>query len=169
VPLWASYPDAFRWLRAKVLFACAFALVSLLSFWVLLLEPAPIEAARVFYERTFASQLERESPFSIWDWGQYHADGIPDLETVQRVLIALVAAFALSLFFVPRRKSPLQLAALTAAVLIAFELVLTHWFYLYLPWFLPFVAFAVLAPAARTREAPSELRDRPARELAPVR
>jgi hypothetical protein len=54
-------------------------------------------------------------------------------------------------------------------VLIAFELVLTHWFYLYLPWFLPFVAFAVVAPAAPTREAPSELRDRPARELAPVR
>jgi hypothetical protein len=29
--------------------------------------------------------------------------------------------------------------------------VLTHWFYLYLPWFFPFVAFAVLAP--RTAEA----------------
>ena len=26
---------------------------------------------------------------------------------------------------------------------------LTHWFYLYIPWFFPFVAFAVLAPAAR--------------------
>ena len=48
----------------------------------------------------------------------------------------------------PRRKSPLQLAALTAALLIGFELVLTHWFYLYLPWFFPFAAFAVLAPAA---------------------
>jgi hypothetical protein len=23
--------------------------------------------------------------------------------------------------------------------------VLTHWFYLYIPWFFPFVAFAVLA------------------------
>jgi hypothetical protein len=169
VPLWASYPEALRRLRPKVVFACAFGVVSLLSFWVLLLEPAPLEAARVFYDRTFASQLERESPFSIWDWGQYHADGIPDLETVQRVLIPLVGAFALSLFFVPRRKSPLQLAALTAAVLIAFELVLTHWFYLYLPWFLPFVAFAVLAPAAREREAPSELRDRPVRQLATVR
>ena len=37
--------------------------------------------------------------------------------------------------FLPRRKSPLQLAALTGAILIGFELVLTHWFYLYLPWF----------------------------------
>ena len=52
----------------------------------------------------------------------------------------------------PRRKSILQLAALTAAVLIGFELVLTHWFYLYIPWFFPFVAFALLY--RRDRAAP---------------
>jgi hypothetical protein len=46
----------------------------------------------------------------------------------------------------PRRRSPLQLAAFTAAVLIGFELVLTHWFYLYLPWFFPFVALALIGP-----------------------
>jgi hypothetical protein len=168
VPLWASYPDALRWAKSKAVFAGAFLLASLLAFSVLLLEPSPLDAARVFYNRTFGSQLDRESPFSIWDWGQYHAAGIPDLEVAQRVLILLVGVFALSLFFVPVRKSPLQLAALTAAALIAFELVLTHWFYLYLPWFFPFVAFVVLAPAARARDAPSELRDRPARELASV-
>jgi hypothetical protein len=28
---------------------------------------------------------------------------------------------------------------------VAFELVLTHWFYLYLPWFFPFVALALFA------------------------
>jgi hypothetical protein len=38
------------------------------------------------------------------------------------------------------------MAALTAAVLVGFELVLTHWFYLYLPWFFPFVALALIAP-----------------------
>jgi hypothetical protein len=27
--------------------------------------------------------------------------------------------------------------------------VLTHWFYLYIPWFFPFVAFAFLAPRGR--------------------
>jgi hypothetical protein len=32
-------------------------------------------------------------------------------------------------------------------LLIGFELVLTHWSYLYLPWFFPFAAFAVLAPS----------------------
>jgi hypothetical protein len=72
-------------------------------------------------------------------------------------------------YFVPRRKSPLQLAALTAALLLGFELVLTHWFYLYLPWFFPFAAFAVLAPAAEplraTVRAPVE---RPRQELVGV-
>ena len=28
---------------------------------------------------------------------------------------------------------------------LGFELVLTHWFYLYLPWFFPFVALALVA------------------------
>ena len=54
----------------------------------------------------------------------------------------------------PRRKTVLQLAALTAAVLIGFELTLTHWFYLYIPWFFPFVAFVVLAARRRRVEAP---------------
>jgi hypothetical protein len=43
----------------------------------------------------------------------------------------------------------LQLAALTAALLIGFELVLTYWFYTYIPWFFPFAAFALLAPRER--------------------
>src|SRR5207244_1910975 len=49
---------------------------------------------------------------------------------------------------------PLQLAALTGALLIGFELVLTHWFYLYIPWFFPFVAFAFLAPRGRPDPQP---------------
>ena len=54
----------------------------------------------------------------------------------------------------PRRKSPLQLAALTAALIVGFELVLTHWFYLYIPWFFPFALrlLALLpAPSSRAR------------------
>ncbi len=35
---------------------------------------------------------------------------------------------------------------LTAAVLIAFQLALNHWFYLYLPWVLPFVLLWLLLP-----------------------
>ena len=141
-PLWLSYQDGWRLPTRR--FALGFAGATLASFLVLLLEPDPLHAARVFAERTFGFQLDRESPFSIWGWGQYRAAGVPDLHVVQQVLQVLVAAGAVLLAFVPRRKSILQLAALTAAVLIGFELVLTHWFYLYIPWFFPFVAFALL-------------------------
>jgi hypothetical protein len=62
-----------------------------------------------------------------------------------QVVKALVVAGAVVAAFLPRRKSPLQLAALTAALVAGFQLVLTHWFYLYIPWFFPFVAFALFA------------------------
>ena len=54
--------------------------------------------------------------------------------------------------FVPRNKTPLQLAALTGVLLLGFQLVLTYWIYAYIPWFFPFVAYATLAP--RVREEP---------------
>ncbi len=54
----------------------------------------------------------------------------------------------------PREKGPLELAALTAAVLLAVELSLTHWFYLYLPWVLPFVLLALCAPRTRVATGP---------------
>ncbi len=85
------------------------------------------------------------------------------LQTVLKVLL-LVGAVACA--FLPKRKSPIQLAALTAAILIGFEIVLTHWFYLYIPWFLPFVAFALFAPALRRAEQTAEqTSDREIREL----
>ena len=52
----------------------------------LFLEPSPLHAVRVFYDRTVSFQIGRDSPFSLWDWRQYHAKGIPDLHLVQRVL-----------------------------------------------------------------------------------
>ncbi|MGB2952306.1 MAG: hypothetical protein WBB74_02800 [Gaiellaceae bacterium] len=153
VPLWASFPDRRRG-RAQLVFGAAFLVASLAAFSILLLEPNPVHAARVFWDRTVSWQVGRDSPFSIWDWRQYHA-GLPDLHVVQRVLTGLLVAGAFASYFLPRRKTPLQLAALTAALLIGFELVLTHWFYLYLPWFFPFVAFAVLV--ARPAEVSAEV------------
>ncbi len=118
---------------------------TLVAFSVLLLEPHPIQAAQTFYERTLKTQIRRESPFSLWDWAQYHARGIPDLHVVQRVLEgAARGRRGRRRRSCRARKTPLQLAALTGALLIGFELVLTHWFYLYIPWFFPFVAFALL-------------------------
>lgn len=142
-PLWSAYPEA---RRPRPAFVAGFAVAAAGALSVLLLDPRPLHAARVFWDRSVSWQVGRDSPFSLWDWGQYHARGIPDLHLVQRVLQALLVAGALLVFFVPRRRSALRLAALTAALLIGFELVLTHWSFLYLPWFFPFVAFAVVAP-----------------------
>lgn len=153
-PLWASYPDGLRRPKAIVLFAAGLGLSALLGLWVLLLEPDPINAAHVFWERTFGFQLGRDSPFSIWNWAEY--PGYPDLHLVQTGLKAALVAAAVALALVPRRKSPLQLAALTAFLLIGFQIVLTHWFYLYIPWFVPFVAFALLGPVVARAEQPVE-------------
>lgn len=168
-PLWATYPEGLRRPRAIAVFAGGFAVATLASFWVLLLEPDPLHAARVFWDRTAGWQLGRESPFSIWDWGQYHAAGIPDLHLVQLPLIGLVPASAVAVAFWPRTKSPLQLAALTAALVLGFELVLTHWFFLYIPWFFPFVAIAVLTPSSRKPQEQEAVEpERPAPELVPA-
>jgi hypothetical protein len=167
-PLWLAYPSLD--LRRALRFAAGFVVATALAFLVLLLEPSVIDAARTFWERTISWQVERESPFSIWDWGQYHAIGIPDLHLVQRGLQVLVVAGALLVAFLPRRKSPLQLAALTGAVLVGFELVLTHWFYLYIPWFFPFAAFALLAAVPVVVRGPvaEEARGSEPRELVPA-
>jgi hypothetical protein len=154
LPLWCGYPEARR-PRSVARTLAGFAAATVVVFFVLLFEPSPIHAAHVFYDRTVKFQLGRDSPFSIWDWRQYHAKGLPDLHLVQVGLQIVLVAASLALFWVPRRRSPLRVAALTAAILIGFELVLTHWFYLYLPWFFPFVVFALIAPLPGTpRERP---------------
>jgi hypothetical protein len=153
-PLWLTYPDR----RPSGRFVAGFAAGTLAAFSVVLLEPSPLHELRVFWDRTVTWQIGRHSPFSLWDWRQYYARGLPDLKILQHVLQALLVAGALAAAFFPRRKSPLQLAALTAALLAGFELVLTYWLYTYIPWFFPFAAIALLAPAAlhRPRQADAE-------------
>ena len=150
-PLWATYPSFD--VRRLVRFAVAFTVATLLVFTVLLLEPDLWRAVRTFWDRTLGFQVGRDSPFSLWGWGQYHAEGIPDLGFIQPVLVALAVVLALLVAFVPRQKGPLELAALTAAVLVAFQLTLTHWFYLYLPWLFPFVVLWLLLPDGGARHA----------------
>ena len=167
LPLWWRYGRDGSRRRGGSAFVAGFAVATAAAFSVLLLEPDPLHASRVFVERTVAWQVDRESPFSLWDWGQYHAAGIPDLAWLQRVLqVALVAA-ALALAWVPRRLSPFRLAAFTGALLVGFQIVLTHWSYLYIPWFFPFAAFALLATGGRPAPAaaPPEASGHQAREL----
>lgn len=129
--------------RSLVLFALAFAAVSALA----MLWPALDPGLQTVYDRTIAYQSGRDSPFSIW--GQ-----VSGLEPLRTAILAATAALSLALAFVPRRKSLVQVAALSAALLIALQLTMQHWFYLYVVWFFPLllVALAALRPAAAEPE-----------------
>jgi hypothetical protein len=108
---------------------------------VLLAHPAIDPGLATLWERTVESQLDRESPFSLW--GQ--VDGI---EWLQSLLLALAAVLAIAVAFVPYGRTVAHVAALAAGVLIGLQLAVDHWFYLYLPWFLGLVA-ASLASSQR--------------------
>ena len=130
-PLLASYDR--RRLRDAALFAVALAAVTVLVYAVVL----PAGGISELWNRTVGFQLGRDSPFSIWG---LH----PSLGWVQTVLKVAAIGFALGVALVPRNKSPLQLAALGAAVLIALQITITHWFYLYIVWWFPLVMVALL-------------------------
>jgi hypothetical protein len=136
-----------RWsaLKPAVVAAVAFAIASA----VLLAHPAIDPGLATFWERTAESQLDRESPFSVW--GQ--VDGIGWL---QAIVLAGAAALAVVVAFVPRRRPLGQVAALAAAVLIASQLAVDHWFYLYVPWFAGLVFVSLLYAPARWRNRESE-------------
>jgi hypothetical protein len=123
-----------------------------IAFTLLLLEPSLWDAVRTFWDRTIGFQAGRDSPFSMWGWGQYHAEGIPDFGFLAPAFAVLAVALALIVAVYPREKGPVELAALTAAVLIAFQLSLSHWFYLYLPWFFPFVLLWLVLPREATAQ-----------------
>jgi hypothetical protein len=103
-----------------------------------------------FWEDTIVRQVDRTSPFSIWGlWG--------GLSFEQHLVEGACIGLALLVSFVPRRRSIYDVAALAAAVTIAFQLGLTHWFYLYIVWFFPLVTFALLGSAPAGDVAPADI------------
>ena len=94
----------------------------------------------LFWDRTLGFQAGRDSPFSLW--------GLHGLDVLQRAVQGAAVLLALALAVVPRRRDLGGLAALSAAVLIALQLGVDHWFYLYVVWFFPLVMIALLAPTS---------------------
>jgi len=103
----------------------------------------PDGGLRELYDRTIGYQASRPSPFSVW--GQ-----VDSLGWLQDVTKAAAGGLALLAAFLPRRPGLRETAALGAAIVIAVELTATHWFYLYVVWFAPFVLVALFAAHART-------------------
>ncbi len=146
--------------RELVLYTLAFALTA-----VLVMLPVLIDGnLGTFWHDSLKSQIDRTSPFSVWGlWG--------GLSLEQHLVQGFAVALAIAVAFVPRRRTMTEVCALGAAVVIAFQLGLTHWFYLYIPWFFPLVSVAVICAF------PSELvwalkreeeRYEPPREIAPA-
>jgi Glycosyltransferase family 87 len=130
-PLFATATGERR-LRSTLLFGAAFVAVCA----ALVVPFLPDGGLREFYDRTLGYQASRSSPFSVWGL----APSLDFLRPVERVGAAALA-FAVALW--PARKTPAQVAALAAAVLIAVQLGATHWFYFYVVWFLPLVLAAL--------------------------
>jgi hypothetical protein len=136
-PLWMLHDFNRRRIAPVLKFVLGGLVVFLLSFWVLVLGGDPVENAKLFYERTFVIQSSRESPFTIF--GQF-----PALAVLQRPLTVAAIFLAFLVAVVPKKRTIRRLAAFSAALIIAFELILLHWFYLYVVWFEPFVFLALL-------------------------
>jgi hypothetical protein len=141
-PLFATYGatgggrDRFlrRYAKVVIPFSVAFAATIAVVSFQALQDPG----LSTFWHRTIAEQGGRDSPFSIW--GQAHSLG-----WLQAVVKAAVVGLALLVAFRPRRRDHVTVAALGAAVLLGMQLTVDHWFYLYVPWFLPFLLIALLA------------------------
>ncbi|MGH2841442.1 MAG: glycosyltransferase 87 family protein, partial [Solirubrobacteraceae bacterium] len=134
-PLLATYPRPSA--RTIARFAAGFVIAATLAF-------VPVLAhndLRDFWDATIGFQAQRGSPFSVW--GLYDPD-VGWLDVAQRAVQAAAVLLALALAFVPRRRDLVGLAALSAAILIALQIGVTHWFYLYIPWFFPLVMLALV-------------------------
>jgi hypothetical protein len=130
--------------RALTLFAVAF----LITVAVVSIPALTHDSLHTIYARTLAYQSNRESPFSIW--GLYG-----DLGGLQAAVQGAALALALSLAVLPRRAGVIGLAASGAAVLVAVQLGIEHWFYLYIPWFFGLVMLALLGQFS-WREPPEQ-------------
>ncbi len=149
-----------RRLRALALFVLAFcATVALVSIPAL-----AHDSLHEIYERTVAYQSNRGSPFSVW--GLY--GGLQGWQTAVEIA-AVVLALALAV--IPRRPGTPALAAAAAAILIALQLGIEHWFYLYIPWFFPLVMLALFEIPAHDGEggAPTPSAEQPVSAPEPAR
>jgi hypothetical protein len=132
-PLFATHT------RGALRFALGFA-AALVPCAVLVLAYGGVHA---FYDRTLGFQASRGSPFSVW--------GLYGWDAAQAVVEGAAVLLAVAVAFLPRRRDVVGLAALAAAVLIALQLGVTHWFYLYLVWFLGPLTIALLGDAESPR------------------
>jgi hypothetical protein len=151
VPLFALRGD--RSARSMLLFGLAFAAVTVAVF----LPFMPDGGLSEIYDRTVGYRASAGGGIPSF-WARY-----PQLDWLQAISRVVAAGLALAVAL-PRHRSLAEMAALGAAVLIAFQLTLDNWFINYILWFAPLVLLALLAgqneedqirPDARYSRAPA--------------
>jgi hypothetical protein len=141
-----AFAGGIRDRRGALLFVLAFGGVLLALFAPFVPDGGPSE----LYDRTLGYQASRGSPFSAWGLA-------PSLGALQDITRVAAVALALVVALVPRERTPLQLAALSVAVIVAVQLGATHWFYFYVIWYLP-AYLAVALGEVPLRRSGSEAR-----------
>jgi hypothetical protein len=137
-PLFATHglraePSRGRRARMLALFLLGFAGAAALALWPVFAH----SSLREMFTRVVTYQATRGAPFSVW--GLYGGLG-----WAQTLMEGFAVALAVLVAVLPRRDDLIGLAALAAAVLIAVQLSVTYWFYLYIPWFFAPLAVALL-------------------------
>jgi hypothetical protein len=143
--------------RSLTRFVVAFALTSV----IVMLPVALQNNWSAFWHDSIAYQASRGAPFSIWGlWG--------GLNFEQHVVQGAAAMLAVAVALIPGRRTLIEVAALAAAVLIALQLGITYWFYLYIVWFFPLVILALFGAYPSQAEADAAAIERETTQLAPA-
>jgi len=118
------------------------------------------DTLHTIYERTLVYQANRDSPFSIW--------GLYGLHGGQLAAEVFAGLLAVGLALVPRREDVVGLACGCAAIMLAVELAMEHWFYLYIPWFFALVMVGLLGRFSARPEPAPDVSSEPARSTRPA-
>jgi len=141
----------------------AFALFGLAFLGVAAIASIPAlrhDTLHTIYERTIEYQANRGSPFSVW--------GLYGLHGWEQAVELMAVALALLLAVVPRRADLVGLAAACGAVIVALQLGIEHWFYLYIPWFFPLALLALLGRFSSGTAQEPDAASAPARSSLPA-
>ncbi len=137
IPLWFFHDDVRRGPMLKFILGGVAVVVT--TFWVLFLDGDVLGSLKLFYDKTLAFQGTRDTPWTIFTQ-------VPQLAFLKGPLTAAVVLLAFIVAVFPSGKRTVrQLAAFSAAIVIAFQLTTNYWFYTYIIWFEPLIFLALLA------------------------
>jgi hypothetical protein len=149
------------WRPIGALAPVAFLLAFALAVAVVSIPALRHDSLHTIYERTLAYQANRGSPFSLW--GLYRG-----LAGVQWGVEIAAVALALGLALTRTARDLASLAAACTAVLIATQLGIDHWFYLYIPWFFGLAMLALLGGLSPQAPRAPDAASAPARSSRPA-